>query len=57
MFAGQGSLGKHVELSAGPYLAPEFTKDEAAPALLDVFGLGAAQLPDPDRPAAGIQPW
>ena len=41
MFAGQGSLGKHVELSAGPYLAPEFTKDEAAPALLDVFGIGA----------------
>ena len=41
MFAGQGSLGKHVELSAGPYLAPEFTKDEAAPALFDVFGLGA----------------
>jgi serine/threonine protein kinase len=41
MFAGQGSLGKHVELSAGPYLAPEFTKDETPPALLDVFGLGA----------------
>jgi serine/threonine protein kinase len=34
-------LIKHVERSAGPYLAPEFTSPEATPALLDVFGLGA----------------
>jgi serine/threonine protein kinase len=34
-------LGRHIELSAGPYLAPEFAKDDAVPALMDVFGLGA----------------
>ena len=36
----QGSLIRHVERSAGPYLAPEFASPES-PALLDVFGLGA----------------
>lgn len=35
------SLIKHVERSAGPYLAPEFATPDAPPALLDVFGLGA----------------
>ncbi len=30
----------HIERSAGPYLAPEFTAPES-PAMLDVFGLGA----------------
>ena len=35
------TLLKHVERSAGPYLAPEFAAPDAPPALLDVFGLGA----------------
>jgi len=35
------SLIRHVERSAGPYLAPEFATPDAPPALLDVFGLGA----------------
>jgi serine/threonine protein kinase len=35
------SLIKHVERSAGAYLAPEFSTPDAPPALLDVFGLGA----------------
>ena len=38
---GAQSLARHVELSAGPYLAPEFGSPDAAPALLDIFGLGA----------------
>lgn len=36
-----GSLLRHVERAAGPYLAPEFTAPDAPAALLDVFGLGA----------------
>jgi serine/threonine protein kinase len=36
-----GALLKHVEPSAAPYLAPEFTAPEAPAVLLDVFGLGA----------------
>ena len=31
---------RHIERSAGPYLAPEFASPDS-PALLDVFGLGA----------------
>lgn len=38
---GPASLLKHIERAAGAYLAPEFTSGEAAPVLLDVFGLGA----------------
>lgn len=38
---GPSSIARHVEFSAGPYLAPEFASPEAAPAQLDVFGLGA----------------
>jgi len=38
---GAQSLARHVELSAGPYLAPEFGSPDAAPAQLDIFGLGA----------------
>ncbi|HEY0936943.1 MAG TPA: BREX system serine/threonine kinase PglW [Trebonia sp.] len=38
---GPASLLKHIERSAGAYLAPEFTSGDAAPVLLDVFGLGA----------------
>ena len=39
--SGPAALLKHIERSAGPYLAPEFTTPDAPPALLDVFGLGA----------------
>jgi serine/threonine protein kinase len=39
--SGPVSLVRHIERSAGPYLAPEFATREAPPALLDVFGLGA----------------
>jgi serine/threonine protein kinase len=39
--SGPAALLKHVERSAGSYLAPEFTTPDAPPALLDVFGLGA----------------
>jgi serine/threonine protein kinase len=35
------TLLKHVELSAGAYIAPEFGDADVPPALLDVFGLGA----------------
>jgi serine/threonine protein kinase len=35
------ALLKHIERSAGPYLAPEFTTPEAPAVLLDVFGVGA----------------
>ncbi len=38
---GQASLAALVERSAGPYLAPEFGSPDAAPAQLDIFGLGA----------------
>jgi len=38
---GAQSLARHIELSAGPYLAPEFGSPDAAPAQLDIFGLGA----------------
>ena len=38
---GPAALLRHVERSAGPYLAPEFTTPDAPPVLLDVFGLGA----------------
>jgi serine/threonine protein kinase len=38
---GASSMVRHVELSSGPYLAPEFASPEAAPAQLDIFGLGA----------------
>jgi serine/threonine protein kinase len=38
---GPSALARHVERSAGPYLAPEFQTADAPPALLDVFGLGA----------------
>jgi serine/threonine protein kinase len=39
--SGQASLLRHIERSAGPYLAPEFQTPEAPAPLLDVFGLGA----------------
>ena len=39
--SGPASLIRHIERSAGPYLAPEFATTEAPPALLDIFGLGA----------------
>ncbi|GAA3473662.1 BREX system serine/threonine kinase PglW [Nonomuraea roseola] len=35
------SLAQHVELSAAPYLAPEFGTADADSVLLDIFGLGA----------------
>jgi serine/threonine protein kinase len=41
VFGGPNALLKHVELSAGPYLAPELNEPGANSALLDVFGLGA----------------
>lgn len=50
------ALLRHVERSAGPYLAPEFTSPGALAELLDVFGLGAisyliltGQAPAADR--------
>jgi serine/threonine protein kinase len=39
-FTGLQSLLGQVELSAAPYLAPEFGDPDIPPALLDVFGLG-----------------
>ncbi|MGA4544413.1 BREX system serine/threonine kinase PglW [Uniformispora flossi] len=36
-----GHAANHLEPSAHPYLAPEFTNPEADPVRLDVFGLGA----------------
>jgi serine/threonine protein kinase len=38
---GSNALIQHVELSAGPYLAPELNEPTASSRLLDVFGLGA----------------
>lgn len=38
---GPAALLRHVERSAGAYLAPEFTTPDAPATLLDVFGLGA----------------
>ena len=38
---GATSMARHIELSAGPYLAPEFGSPDAAAAQLDIFGLGA----------------
>jgi serine/threonine protein kinase len=39
--SGLSSLARHVERSAGAYLAPEFASPDAPSVLLDVFGLGA----------------
>ncbi|MGI5154403.1 BREX system serine/threonine kinase PglW [Microbispora sp. CA-102843] len=54
------SLAQHLELSAAPYLAPEFGTVDADGALLDIFGLGAlshliltGQPPAEDRAGLG----